>query len=415
VGFLEWLQIVWLGLTGLAIGSFLNVVIARVPEGQSIVRPRSKCPRCGHMLPWHENIPVFSWLALRARCSNCKLQISMQYPLVELATAVLFLAAFLRFGWNWHLVTALVFITLLIPLIVIDAQKWILPFELTLPGILLGVLLQIPLGWDPVVTALLGTVIGFLSFRAFEILGWFAFRKEAMGAGDKFLVAMVGAFLSWRVLLAIIFLSSLQGAVFGLIRIALTGRAAPPTEPQPTSTTIVVAQIDPTAPAVATANTPIPIELSDPNARAIVPVVIDPSAPNESSARGAVVKTSASSVTLRVDPSAPVFVVDGNSPISTRPNPPLDPIAPAGDPPEPTMSWAFLAPGLSPLKRLALLPWSLFLQPIPDEPTDAGGAEIEWTPGASNLPFGPWIGLAAIEVMLFAPSVRCGCESRAPR
>ncbi len=314
MGFIQWLQVVWLGLTGLAIGSFLNVVIARVPEGLSIVSPRSKCPKCGHMLPWYENIPVFSWLALRAQCSTCKAPISIQYPVVELVTGLLFLAAFLRFGWTWPLVSALVFVTLLIPLIVIDAQKWILPFELTLPGIGLGVLLQIPLGSTALFHALLGAAIGFLSFRAFEVLGWFAFRKEAMGGGDKFLVAMVGAFLSWRVLLAVIFLSSLQGAVFGLLRIALTGRAAAPTE-------------------------------VDPN----LPLVPEPAAP--------------------------------------------------------TMSWAFLAPGLSPLNRFALLPWSLFLQPIPDDPVDTAGAELDWAPGATNLPFGPWIGLAAIEIMFFAPWV----------
>jgi leader peptidase (prepilin peptidase) / N-methyltransferase len=336
VGFIEWLQVVWLGLTGLAIGSFLNVVIARVPEGQSIVHPRSKCPRCGHMLPWYENIPVFSWLALRAKCSNCKAPISIQYPMVELITGILYLAAYLRFGWSWQLVGALVFFSLLIPLIVIDAQQWILPFELTLPGIGLGVVLQAPLGSSALFDGFVGALAGFLSFRAFEVLGWLAFRKEAMGAGDKFLVAMVGAFLSWRVLLAVIFLSSLQGAVFGIVRIALTGRAAPPTRPP-----------DPIAPPP------------------------DPNAPPP-------------------DPNA---------------LPPAPALQPPAEPPLPTMSWAFLAPGLSPLKRLALLPWSLFLQPIPDEPTDEHGLEVDWTPGASNLPFGPWIGLAAIEIMLFAPWV----------
>lgn len=314
MGFLEWLQVVWLGLTGLAIGSFLNVVIARVPEGQSIVRPRSKCPKCGKALPWFENIPVFSWLALRGKCSGCKAPISIQYPIVELMTAILYLAAYVRFGWSLPLIGALLFLTLVIPLIVIDAQKWILPFELTLPGIALGILVAIPLGSKALIDAVLGACLGFLAFRAFEVLGWFAFRKEAMGAGDKFLVAMVGAFLSWRVLLAVIFLSSLQGAIFGLARIALTGRAAPATGP-----------------------------------------------------------------------------VEGQ-PVEVEPAPP-------------TMSWAFLAPGLSFLKRLQLLPWSLFLQPIPDEPTDEGGEELPWTPGASNLPFGPWIGLAAIELMLFAPWV----------
>lgn len=315
VGFIEWLQVVWLGLTGLAIGSFLNVVIARVPEGQSIVTPRSKCPKCGHALPWYENIPLFSWLALRGRCSACKAPISIQYPIVELLTAILYLAAYVRFGWGWPLVGALLFLTIAIPLIVIDAQRWILPFELTLPGIALGILAQLPLGTSALIDAVLGAAIGFVSFRAFEILGWLAFRKEAMGAGDKFLVAMVGAFLSWRVLLAVIFLSSLQGAVFGLLRIALTGRAAPATEPDA-----------------------------------------------------------------------------GTLPDVPEPEPAPD-----------TMSWDFLAPGLTFFQRLQLLPWSIFLQPIPDERKDEGGAEIPWTPGVSNLPFGPWIGLAAIELMLFAP------------
>lgn len=315
MGFIEWLQVVWLGLTGLAIGSFLNVVIARVPEQQSIVRPRSKCPKCGHELPWYENIPLFSWLALRARCSKCKAPISIQYPLVELVTSVLFLAAYIRFGWTWQLVSAVVFFMGVIPLIVIDAQKWILPFELTLPGIALGMLLQIPLGSGPFFDAVIGAAAGFLAFRAFEILGWFAFRKEAMGAGDKFLVAMVGAFLSWRVLLAVIFLSSLQGAVFGLLRIAITGRAA----------------------------------AQDP-----------------------------------VDPNAP----------------------PLPEPAPDKMTWDFLKPGLSLPMRLVTFLWSVFLQPIPDERTDLDtGEEIEWKPEASNLPFGPWIGLAAIEIMLFAPWV----------
>lgn len=319
MGFVDWLLAVWLGVTGLAIGSFLNVVIARVPEGQSIVRPGSKCPKCGHGLKWYENIPLFSWLALRARCSHCKAPISIQYPLVELLTGVLFLAALLRFGWNYPLAPAIVFLIIVIPLIVIDALLWILPFELTLPGIALGVLLQIPLGLDAVIASALGAALGFLAFRLFEIFGWFAFRKEAMGAGDKFLVAMVGAFLSWKVLLAIVFLSSLQGAVFGLVRIALTGRAAAPTAPEPAP--------DPTAP-------------------------------------------------------------------------------PPPEPPPDTMSWAFLAPGLPLHRRLLLLPYSLLLQPIPDERKDeATGEEVEWTPGASNLPFGPWIGLAAIEMMLFAPWV----------
>src|SRR5690349_9021496 len=91
----------WLGLLGLAIGSFLNVVIARVPKEESIVRPPSRCPRCGHSLAWYENIPLFSYLALRGKCSSCKAPISPRYPLVELLTGLLFLACLVRFGWSW--------------------------------------------------------------------------------------------------------------------------------------------------------------------------------------------------------------------------------------------------------------------------------------------------------------------------
>jgi leader peptidase (prepilin peptidase)/N-methyltransferase len=185
---------------------------------------------------------------------------------------------------------------------------------LTLPGIALGVLVQVPLGWPAVGDALIGAAVGFLAFRAFEFFGWIAFRKEALGAGDKFLMAVVGAFLGVKVLLAVTFLASLQGAIFGLTRLALTGRAGPTSGPEA-----------------------------------------------------------------------------GTS----RPEEP--PLAPD------TMSWDFLAPGLSLGRRLWLLPWSLLLQPIPDERKDEGGAEVEWTPGATNLPFGPWIGLAGIEVMLWGP------------
>lgn len=399
VGFIQWLQVVWLGLTGLAIGSFLNVVIARVPEGQSIVRPGSKCPKCGHALRWYENIPLFSWLALRARCSNCRTPISIQYPAVELITSVLFLAAFLRFGWTWQLASAVVFLGFIIPLIVIDAQKWILPFELTLPGIMLGILLQTPNGWSSVADAAIGAGAGFLSFRAFEVLGWFAFRKEAMGAGDKFLVAMVGAFLSWRVLLAVIFLSSLQGAVFGLIRIALTGRAGPGSEPLPGS---ALGKPGPDG-SSADAKT-----AADASALESSPTAAEPSAPPISAAPDPI----AGAPGTLADPNVPFGPRDIQSEVPSAPSDPvaiasstaaLPPAAEPAAPADPTMSWAFLAPGLPFSRRLLLLPWSLFLQPIPDEPTDEAGEELEWTPGASNLPFGPWIGLAAIELMLCAP------------
>jgi leader peptidase (prepilin peptidase) / N-methyltransferase len=141
---------IWIAVLGLCIGSFLNVVIGRLPNDESVVRPRSRCPKCGHQLPWYENIPVVSWVMLRGKCSSCKTPISPRYVLVELLTGTLFVACIPRFGFDWQLVSALTFLTFLIPLIFIDAEHWILPFELTLPGIAFGILLAIPRGSEAV-------------------------------------------------------------------------------------------------------------------------------------------------------------------------------------------------------------------------------------------------------------------------
>ncbi len=304
----------WLTALGLVVGSFLNVVIARLPAGESIVHPRSRCPHCGRQLSWYENIPVLSWVVLRARCRSCKAPISARYPLVELLTGLLFLACWVRFGWSYPLVPALVLVALLIPLTFIDADQWILPFEITLPGIALSLMLAAPLGLDRLVDAALGVGLGFLVFRALEFLGWVAFRKEALGSGDKFLLALIGGFLTWRALLGVIFLSAFQGSLFGIARLLISGRAGP-------------------------------------------------ASGNENAIAG----------------------------------------QPVTDPPAPTMSWAFAQPGLSLGRRLVLLPYSIFLQPIPDDPVDQEGEVVEWTPGASNLPFGPWLALAALELLLVGP------------
>ncbi len=229
----ESLAAIALAVYGLLIGSFLNVVIARVPHGQSIVKPRSRCPKCGHTLAWYENIPVFSWLALRGKCRNCKAPISPRYPLVELLTALLYLACLARFGWGWELVSALVLVTLLVPLTFIDLEHWILPFELTLPGIVLGVLLAIPLGKERLISSAIGVAAGFLAFWALEIVGRAVFKKEALGGGDKFLLALLGGFLGWQSLLGIIFLSSMQGALIGGLLLAVRGRAGPAPAPSP--------------------------------------------------------------------------------------------------------------------------------------------------------------------------------------
>ncbi|MEW6433118.1 MAG: prepilin peptidase [Myxococcota bacterium] len=297
---------------GLSIGSFLNVVIARVPHDESIVRPRSKCPKCGKPLAWYDNVPVVSWLVLRGKCRNCKAPISPRYLLVELLTGALFLACLARFGWTWQLVPALTFIVLLVPLVFIDAEHWVLPFELTLPGIALAVLLRAPEGLPAVKAAALGVVAGFLLFRVMEFAGWAVTGREALGAGDKYLLAMVLGFLGWRAILGVVLLASLQAAVVGIIRMRLTGKA------------------------------------------------------NE--AAGGEDEEDAGEA-----------------------------------PPRQTWTPAFLKPGLPVWKRLLLVPYALLIQDVPDPELDEETGEDTWEPQANNLPFGPWIGLAALEVMLLGP------------
>jgi leader peptidase (prepilin peptidase)/N-methyltransferase len=218
---------VMLMLLGFVVGSFLNVVIARVPRELSIVRPGSHCPDCGHSLAWYENIPLLSWLALRGRCSTCRAPISWRYPVVELLTGLLFLACLRRFDWSWELASALMLVTLLLPLTFIDLEHWLLPLTLTLPGVAFGLLFSIPQGLDRLGASALGAVAGFLAFWALEMVGEKLFKKEALGGGDKYLLAMIGSFLTYRSLLGVVFLASLQGAVAGAVSLLLFGRAAP--------------------------------------------------------------------------------------------------------------------------------------------------------------------------------------------
>lgn len=218
---------------GLIFGSFLNVVIARLPAGESLAWPGSRCPRCGHAIRWWENIPVLSWVLLRARCSGCKGAISWRYPLVEALTAGLFVACQQRYGWTYALVPALVMVCLLVPLTFIDLEHWILPHELTWTGIAAGVLLAIPAGKDAVVESAVGAAVAFGGFWAMEYLGAWMFKKEALGGGDKFLLALIGAFLGWRSLLGVVLLSSLQGSLVGLVMLAIQGRAGPAPTPPP--------------------------------------------------------------------------------------------------------------------------------------------------------------------------------------
>jgi leader peptidase (prepilin peptidase)/N-methyltransferase len=210
-------------LVGATVGSFLNVVIARVPQGLSIVRPRSRCPRCGAPIAWHDNVPLVSWVLLRARCRACRAPIPWRYPLVELLGAVAGAASVLRHGPSLASVVELAFVALLVALAFIDLDTWLLPHALTWPVIGLGVVgAALGAGAAPSLRAsLAGAGAGWLGFAAVSVVGARVLRKEALGFGDVWLLSGLGAFFGIGGLLPLVLLASVQGSVAGLVLLAL--------------------------------------------------------------------------------------------------------------------------------------------------------------------------------------------------
>jgi leader peptidase (prepilin peptidase)/N-methyltransferase len=206
-------------LFGACIGSFLNVCVSRWPRDESVVKPRSRCPKCGHEIPWYENIPLVSWLALRARCSGCRNPISAVYPLLELVVALGWLAAVIQFGWSLTALRVAVFGTILLGIMITDATDYVIPDGFTVfgfffalvaagAGTLLGETLPFASLYDSVIGACVGA-------GAIAIIGWLgelALKKEAMGFGDVTLMAMVGAFLGPGRTLLTIFIGAFLGA-----------------------------------------------------------------------------------------------------------------------------------------------------------------------------------------------------------
>ena len=214
---------------GLLIGSFLNVVIARVPAERSIWRPGSSCPGCGTPIAWHDNVPLLSFAALRGRCRACGVAIPWRYPVVEALTAGLFAAAYLRFGATLDAVVAAVFLAALLAITVIDLEHQIIPDVISLPGILAGFLANLATGRVPWLESLLGISIGGGIFWVIAEASIFFMGQEGMGGGDIKLGAMLGAFLGWKVALLSIFLSVVVGGGLALTLIAsgLRGRKDP--------------------------------------------------------------------------------------------------------------------------------------------------------------------------------------------
>lgn len=237
------LLVMVVGLLGLLVGSFLNVVILRLPrmmelawrrdcqetlgltiettETLSLMSPPSRCNGCGARIrPW-QNIPVVSWLLLRGRCAQCKASISLQYPLVEAFTGAMFAVCAHKFGWSPQLLAALVFSGALIALTVIDLRTQLLPDAITLPLMWLGLLLSFWSLFVDMPSALAGAIAGYLVLWSVYQLFKLVTGKEGMGYGDFKLLAALGAWLGWQSLPMIILLSSVVGAIVGIGLIVL--------------------------------------------------------------------------------------------------------------------------------------------------------------------------------------------------
>jgi leader peptidase (prepilin peptidase)/N-methyltransferase len=199
---------------GLAIGSFLNVCIYRLPRGESIVSPPSRCPSCGQALRWFDNVPVLGWLLLGGRCRSCRAAVSSMYPVVEVATSVVFLLQLWQVGWQPLLAIRLLFVSAMIVLFVVDLQRRILPNVITLPGIAVGLIASVFFepGWRAglIGVAAGGGVLWVVREVYFRIRG-----EEGMGFGDVTILAMVGAFLGWQLMLVTLLTASFAGSIIG--------------------------------------------------------------------------------------------------------------------------------------------------------------------------------------------------------
>jgi leader peptidase (prepilin peptidase)/N-methyltransferase len=212
---------------GAMVGSFLNVVIFRLPnEGESVIFPASHCPKCGTRLHWFENIPILSWLALRGKCRTCNAPISVQYPVVEMAMALLSGALYRNLGPTFVAVYYFLFVAALLVIIFIDLHHQIIPDVISLPGIVIGFIGSF---FNPLVTwqqAGLGVLIGGGILYAVAAGYVLLTGKDGMGGGDIKLLAMIGAFLGWQSLLYVVFASSLVGSVIGGLSLLLQKKSS---------------------------------------------------------------------------------------------------------------------------------------------------------------------------------------------
>lgn len=233
-------------ILGASIGSFCNVCISRWPAGQSIIRPRSRCPKCLTEIAWYDNIPLVSWVLLAAKCRHCKAPISVRYPVVEALTGILFVVTYWRFGLVFATPVYMAFSAGMVIVTFQDLADWTIPNEITFPGIPGGIVLSlVGMAWGEATglrvtefyDALLGCIVGGGILFTLDRLTVFVLKKPGMGFGDVKLLAMIGAFLGWRGAIGTLVIASLLGSIAGIglilyLRIRGVEKTASPEEKQ---------------------------------------------------------------------------------------------------------------------------------------------------------------------------------------
>ena len=205
---------------GAVIGSFLNVLIYRLPRKISIIAPHSFCPNCRKPIRWYENIPIISYVILRGRCANCQKPISLRYPIVETVTGLLFIYAFSRYNLDFEFFFIAFFFCAMIVVAFIDFSFQVIPDIISMPGIVFGIIYQIIKG--EFLISLVGMLFGGGLILLIRIIGGKAYKKEVMGMGDVYLTAMIGAFVGFPFIIPAIFIAALVGAVLGILYIVST-------------------------------------------------------------------------------------------------------------------------------------------------------------------------------------------------
>ena len=232
-------ELIFVFIVGAIVGSFLNVCIHRLPRGESIVTPPSHCPGCNKVLPWHDNIPLLSFMLLGGRCRFCKAKIIWRYFIVELLTAGIFLALYLFLGLSVKFFFAVLFLSLLIVATFVDFEHEEIPDEVSVGGLILALILSAvfpkfmgaSVAWAGFVKSLSGAIAGGASIYLVGVLGKVVFRRDAMGEGDVKLMAMIGAFLGVKLVILSFFIAPVFGSIFGVISRIRTGKETMPYGP----------------------------------------------------------------------------------------------------------------------------------------------------------------------------------------